>query len=60
MIELSFELSSNLIQIELIVRLLLAVILVAIIDFERELSHKSAGLRTHIFVSMESCLFIVA
>ena len=38
--------------VAVIVRLLLAVILGGLIGFEREVHRRSAGLRTHILVSM--------
>jgi putative Mg2+ transporter-C (MgtC) family protein len=60
MIDLPFSLSFTWFDLELIVRLLVAIILSAIIGYERELSHKPAGLRTHIFVSMGACLFTIA
>jgi putative Mg2+ transporter-C (MgtC) family protein len=44
----------------MIIRVLVAVILGAIIGYEREKSRKPAGLRTHIFVSMGACLFTIA
>jgi putative Mg2+ transporter-C (MgtC) family protein len=47
-------------QAELVLRIFVAVILGAIIGYEREISHKPAGLRTHIFVCMGSCLFTIA
>jgi len=47
-------------EVEVIIRLLIAVSLGAIIGFEREIEHKPAGLRTHIFVCMGSCLFTIA
>lgn len=47
-------------DIDLLIRVIVAVILGAIIGFEREISHKPAGLRTHIFVSMGACLFTIA
>jgi len=47
-------------QAEMILRILVSVILGAIIGYERERSHKPAGLRTHIFVCMGSCLFTIA
>jgi putative Mg2+ transporter-C (MgtC) family protein len=47
-------------DIELVLRLFTAVILGAIIGYEREISHKPAGLRTHIFVCMGACLFTIA
>lgn len=45
---------------ELIIRILLSVILGGIIGFEREVTNKPAGLRTHIFVSFGACLFTIA
>jgi len=60
MFELPFGLSFTWSDIELIIRLFAAVILGAIIGYEREISHKPAGLRTHIFVSMGACLFTIA
>ena len=47
-------------QAEMIPRLIFSVILGGIIGYEREISHKPAGLRTHIFVCMGSCLFTIA
>ena len=47
-------------QAEFVLRILIAMILGAIIGYEREISHKPAGLRTHIFVCMGSCLFTIA
>jgi putative Mg2+ transporter-C (MgtC) family protein len=40
-----------------IVSLLLSVGLAGIIGIEREVTHKPAGLRTHMLVSLGSCLF---
>jgi putative Mg2+ transporter-C (MgtC) family protein len=40
--------------------MLIATLIGAIIDYERELSHKLAGLRIHIFVCMGACLFTLA
>ena len=45
--------------VELIVRLLLAVVLGILVGVEREISHKPAGLRTHALVSLGACLFTV-
>lgn len=42
--------------IEPVFRLLLSAALGAVIGFERESSHKPAGLRTHVLVSVASCL----
>lgn len=47
-------------DVELIIRIFFAVFLGALIGFERELTHKPAGLRTHIFVCMGSCLFTLS
>jgi putative Mg2+ transporter-C (MgtC) family protein len=58
MIEIPFEFTLN--DLDQIIRLLVAVLLAGIIGFERERSHKPAGLRTHIFVSMGACLFTIA
>ncbi|MBN2066099.1 MAG: MgtC/SapB family protein [Candidatus Thermoplasmatota archaeon] len=46
-------------QAEFVLRIFIAVILGAIIGYEREISHKPAGLRTHIFVCMGACLFTI-
>lgn len=47
-------------DLELIARLLISVVLGGIIGFEREITGKPAGLRTHIFVSMGACLFTIS
>ena len=47
-------------DVELIVRIFFAVFLGGLIGFERELTHKPAGLCTHIFVCMGSCLFTIS
>ena len=47
-------------QAEFVLRILIAMVLGAIVGYEREISHKPAGLRTHIFVCMGSCLFTIA
>lgn len=44
---------------ELTLRLLLAFALGAVLGFERERVDKPAGLRTHILVSLGSCLFTI-
>ena len=49
---MSFELESGL-------RLLLSAVLGGAIGFQREMSHKPAGLRTHILISLGSALFTV-
>ena len=47
------------VEIDLVLRLILAVVLGGIVGIERELVHKPAGLRTHMLVSLGSCLFTV-
>jgi putative Mg2+ transporter-C (MgtC) family protein len=47
-------------QAEFVLRIIVAAVLGAIIGYEREKSHKPAGLRTHIFVCMGACLFTIA
>ena len=46
--------------IELIVRIFISVGLGALIEFEREITRKPAGLRTHIFVCMGACLSTIS
>jgi putative Mg2+ transporter-C (MgtC) family protein len=45
--------------LETFLSLLLAVAFGAIVGIEREFTHKPAGLRTHMLVSLGSCLFTV-
>lgn len=45
---------------EMIVRLGVAAILGAIIGIERQMTHKPAGLRTHMLVSLGAAIFTVA
>ena len=45
--------------IETLLSLLLAVAFGAIVGIEREISHKPAGLRTHMLVSLGACLFTI-
>jgi putative Mg2+ transporter-C (MgtC) family protein len=47
------------VDIEMIARLLLAVVLGILVGMEREIVHKPAGLRTHALVSLGACLFTV-
>lgn len=47
------------VELELVSRLILAVVLGGIVGIERELVHKPAGLRTHMLVSLGSCLFTI-
>lgn len=44
---------------EQIFRLILAVFLGMIVGLKREKAHKPAGLRTHMLVSLGSCLFMI-
>jgi putative Mg2+ transporter-C (MgtC) family protein len=48
---------ATVLNIDTLVGLLLAVALGAIVGIEREKSHKPAGLRTHMLVSLGACLF---
>lgn len=43
-----------------IVRLLAAALLGGLVGYEREITQKSAGLRTHMLVSMGAALFVIA
>jgi putative Mg2+ transporter-C (MgtC) family protein len=49
----------TLLNFETLASLLLAVVLGAVVGIEREAIHKPAGLRTHMLVSLGSCLFTV-
>lgn len=46
-------------DIDIILRLILSVILSGLIGFERQLQKRTAGLRTHILVSLGSCLIML-
>lgn len=46
--------------LRVLVRLTVAVILGAVIGYEREREAKAAGLRTHMLVTLGSCLFVLA
>lgn len=48
------------IEIEMVLRLLLATALGAIIGYERERAGKPAGVRTHILICLGSALFTIA
>ena len=48
------------IELEMILRLLLAVALGAIIGYQRERAGKAAGLRTHVLICVGAALFTVA
>ena len=47
------------IELEMILRLLLAAALGAIIGYQRERAHKPAGLRTHILICVGATLFTI-
>ena len=47
-------------SVRIIVRLLVAMLLGGLIGYEREYSGKSAGLRTHMLVSVGAALFVLA
>jgi len=47
-------------EVEMILRLLLAAALGAIIGYQRERAKKSAGLRTHVLISVGAALFTIA
>jgi putative Mg2+ transporter-C (MgtC) family protein len=46
-------------ELALLVRILAAGVFAAVVGWEREAAHQSAGLRTHIVVGMASCLYTV-
>ena len=48
------------IEVEMVLRLLLAAVLGAAIGYQRERAHKPAGLRTHILICTGAALFTVA
>jgi putative Mg2+ transporter-C (MgtC) family protein len=54
------ELTISWLDIELIMRMFISVSLGGLVGFEREITHKPAGLRTHIFVCMGACLFTIS
>lgn len=58
--ELSFETPDMHQLVRITIRLLFAVGLTAIIGWEREVGHKTAGLRTHMLVALGAALFTVA
>ena len=45
---------------QILVRLLMAAVLGAVLGFEREHKGKSAGVRTHMLVSLGAALFVLA
>jgi len=44
---------------DMVIRLLTAFLLGGVIGLERELTHKPAGLRTHILISLASAIFVL-
>lgn len=54
------EITFSWMDVEFIGRIILSAVLGGIIGFERELSRKPAGLRTHIFICMGSTLFTIS
>lgn len=46
-------------EAELIIRLVISAALGALVGLEREMTHRPAGLRTHMLVSLGACLFTV-
>ena len=46
--------------VSLTIRLLFAIVLGAVVGFQREHSGKTAGLRTHMLVSLGAALFVIA
>ena len=55
----SFPIMQMDLTLERFLSLILAVTLGAIVGIEREITHKPAGLRTHMLVLLGSCLFTV-
>ena len=47
-------------QLEMVLKLVLATLFGGVVGYERELSDKPAGLRTHILVCLGSALFTLA
>ena len=58
--ELSFGFGDREQLIRVLIRLLAAVVLGAIIGYEREKAGKAAGLRTHILVTLGTSVFVLA
>ena len=46
-------------EMEYIFRMLVAALLGALVGSEREMIHRPAGLRTHMLVSLGSCIFMI-
>lgn len=58
--ELTLGLSDTQQLAHVVIRMIAAALLGSIIGFERERAGKSAGLRTHLLVSLGSCVFVLA
>ncbi|CAN5152950.1 MgtC/SapB family protein [soil metagenome] len=58
--ELSFGMPGSRELTQVILRLLASVLAGAVVGLERERAGKAAGLRTHVLVSLGTCLFVLA
>ncbi len=58
--ELNFGIPDHGELVRVIIRLLAAILLGAVIGYEREKAGKEAGLRTHILVTLGTCLVVLA
>src|SRR5215813_6250924 len=58
--ELSAGLPDKRQLMRVIIRLIAAILLGAIVGFQREKAHKPAGLRTHMLVSLGTAVFVIA
>lgn len=58
--ELSFGMPGSRELTQVLMRLVAAVLVGAVVGWERERAGKAAGLRTHILVSLGTCLFVLA
>jgi putative Mg2+ transporter-C (MgtC) family protein len=58
--ELSLGAPDTTAAVRIILRLLVAMLLGAVVGYEREQTRKAAGLRTHVLVSLGSALFVLA
>lgn len=58
--ELSFGISDSQQLLRMAIRLTAAALLGAVIGYEREKAGKAAGLRTHVLVTLGTCLFVLA
>jgi len=58
--ELSSGIPNSRQLVHIIIRLLAAMLLGAVVGFQRERTHKPAGLRTHMLVSLGTSVFVLA